>query len=77
MSQSELKPKPTREQKLEAALVDLLRAPYMEWQSMAITNACILTGHPDRWPEGQRPKFKIGGCVCGTRRKEDSLAWVP
>ena len=72
-SKPEPKPKPSREEMLEAALVDLLRAPYMEWYPMAITNACILTGHQDRYPEGQRPKFKIGGCVCGTRKGLESL----
>lgn len=74
MSQRERKLKASREELLEAALVDLLRAPYMEWTAMAITHACILTNHPDRWPEGHRPKFKVGGCVCGTKKELSDLA---
>jgi hypothetical protein len=56
--------------KLEAALIDLLRAPYMETYPYAIGNACHEVDHPDRYPEGRRPKFKPEGCPCGKQRGE-------
>jgi hypothetical protein len=56
--------------KVEAALVDLLRAPYMEWYPYAIGNGCFLMSHPSRWPQGYKPKFKDESCVCGIRKEE-------
>ena len=52
--------------KLEAALTDLLRAPFMSWYPYAIGIGCELVGHPDRYPDGRRPKFKS----CGKRRED-------
>jgi len=62
-------PSKRRIEKVEAALVDLLRAPYMEWYPFAISTACALMDHPSRWPEGRKPKFKDEQCVCGTRKE--------
>lgn len=56
--------------KLEAGLTDLLRAPFMEWYPYAIGIACNLVGHPDRYPNGRRPKFKSDQCPCGKRRED-------
>ena len=59
-----------RAEKAEAALTDLLRAPFMEWYPYAIGIACELVGHPDRYPDGRRPKFKSDQCPCGKRRED-------
>jgi len=56
--------------KARVALLNLLRARYTDGgEPYAITDACIILGHPDRYPEGRKPPFKPEGCCCG-RRKE-------
>lgn len=57
--------------KMEAALLDLLRAPFMEWYPYAIGNGCHLLTHPDKYPEGYKPKFKPNGCPCGKRKDRE------
>jgi hypothetical protein len=48
---------------LEAALLNLLRAPYREWYPYAIGIACSALEHPMRYETA--PKFKQNRCVCG------------
>lgn len=48
---------------LEIALLNLLRAPYMEAYPYAIGLGCKELSHPMRYAE--KPKFKENRCVCG------------
>jgi hypothetical protein len=50
------------------ALLHLLRSPYLSSSAWAISLACAVLDHPDKYPEGQKPKFKGEGCPCGKRR---------
>jgi hypothetical protein len=54
------------------ALLHLLRAPYLSSGAWAISLACAVLDHPDKWPEGQKPEFKPDGCVCGKRKGRET-----
>ena len=57
------------DEKLREALLNLLRSRYVDGGApYAITTACVLLGHPDKYADGQRPKFKSDLCPCGKRK---------
>lgn len=56
--------------KLQSALVNLLRARYTDGgEPYAIHQACIVSSHPDKYPEGRKPPYKPNGCPCGERKE--------
>ena len=52
----------------EAALA-YIRADYLKTHAWTKSRLCIVLGHPDKYPEGQKPPFSEGGCPCGKRRE--------
>ena len=54
---------------LRDAALAYIQAPYTETIPWAKSWLCAVLEHPDKYPEGQTPKFSRGGCPCGFRKQ--------